>query len=372
MATNRDKKNSATTPSFRYCSQPETPPREFPAGLGANRVQLIRNSQDKWVNGTVLHYYFFNKKTDGRNVKLSDGSVKFRPWTTTKAEQDVVRKAFGVWTNLGIGIKFAEVKDRAEAEVRIGFERGDGAWSYVGRAILDQAVNDRTMNFGWSLLAGGEIDTAVHEIGHTLGYEHEHQNPFAGIVWDEEAVYASLAKPPNEWDRKTTFDNIIRKIPSAAVKGSQWDPNSIMEYPFESGLIKEPPPYRAGLQPAGGLSAGDKTWTLSFYPALSSADHSQLSPFQAVPLNVAPGDQRNFEFVPDETRVYHVRTFGSSDGVLVLFEDVNGDLQYVVGDDDSAQPRNAELEAKLFKGRKYVVRTRVYALQGSNAAIMMW
>lgn len=183
---------------IRYCSQPATPARPLPAELGPHRTRLIRTVQDKWVNGTVLHYYFFDKKTDGSTVTLTDGTTAFRPWTTTKKEQDVVRKAFAVWKSLGIGLEFVEVKDRSEAEVRIGFERDDGAWSYVGRAVLDQGTNERTMNFGWSLLDAGEIDTAIHEIGHTIGFEHEHQNPFAGIVWNEEAVYESLAKPPNE------------------------------------------------------------------------------------------------------------------------------------------------------------------------------
>ena len=31
------------------------------------------------------------------------------------------------------------------------------------------------MNFGWDLTQPGEIDTALHEIGHTIGFPHEHQ-----------------------------------------------------------------------------------------------------------------------------------------------------------------------------------------------------
>ncbi|WP_374089487.1 hypothetical protein [Methylomicrobium lacus] len=62
------------------------------------------------------------------------------------------------------------------------------------------------MNFGWNLTeAASEIDTAIHEIGHTLGFPHEHQNPNSGIAWDEEAVYHSLAQPPNSWSREVTF-----------------------------------------------------------------------------------------------------------------------------------------------------------------------
>ena len=49
------------------------------------------------------------------------------------------------------------------------------------------------MNFGWDLTPLGRSTTALHEIGHTLGMPHEHQNPFAGIAWDEETVYATSA-----------------------------------------------------------------------------------------------------------------------------------------------------------------------------------
>jgi hypothetical protein len=63
-------------------------------------------------------------------------------------------------------------------------------------------------------------------------------------------VYAALAKPPNRWDHDTTFNNIIRKIDAALVEGSNWDPNSVMHYPFEPGLIKEPAQFRQGLNPS--------------------------------------------------------------------------------------------------------------------------
>jgi hypothetical protein len=184
--------------SFSYCSLPQMPPRELPAGTDPARVEAILVNESKWVNHTVLHYYFFDRETDGEHVFLADGTRVWRPWTTDKAHQDVVRGAFDHWKAQGIGLEFAEVTSRDEAEVRIGFMEGDGAWSYLGRQILDRGVNERTMNFGWDLLRSPrEADTALHEIGHTLGLPHEHQNPNAGIVWDEEKVYTTLAGPPN-------------------------------------------------------------------------------------------------------------------------------------------------------------------------------
>jgi len=64
--------------------------------------------------------------------------------------------------------------------------------------------------------------------------EHEHQNPFAGIQWHEEAVYQSLGGPPNNWSRDKTFHNILGKARPESGPGSSWDPDSIMEY--ESSL----------------------------------------------------------------------------------------------------------------------------------------
>jgi hypothetical protein len=266
------------------------------------------------------------------------------------------------------------VDSRSEAEIRIGFMRGDGAWSRLGRDILNAGQGQRTMNFGWDLTRRPEeLDTAMHEIGHTLGFPHEHQNPHAGIVWDEERVYAALAQPPNRWDRQKTFHNIIRKLDPASVHGSTWDPNSVMHYPFGPGLILKPEEYQVGVSPAGGLSERDKNWVKQIYPELNPQTDPRLVPFQSAPLQLAPGQQKNFVIMPEQTRYYELRTFGISDTVMVLFEDENGNLRYLSGDDDSGEDRNAYLRVKLFKGRRYVLRIRLYySNQAGETSVMLW
>jgi hypothetical protein len=175
-------------------------------------------------------------------------------------QADAIREAFATWKGVGIGLRFQEIKQLSEAEVRIGYSLAEGSSaSAVGRQVLQVPLNEWTTVYGWDLTTPYGRGTAIHELGHVLGMEHEHQNPFAGIKWHEQAVYDALAKPPNNWPRDTTYHNILEKLSKDQVQGSAWDPDSIMEYEFEPGLIDEPEQYDInGLTPPGTLSSADK------------------------------------------------------------------------------------------------------------------
>ena len=101
---------------FHYCGVKPSPPRQFGPEVSPNRAAAILAVGNKWVNRTNLHYYFFESG----------------PSSGDNAQREVVRKAFQVWKNVGIGLTFTEIPEISEAEVRIGFLRGDGSWSGVG------------------------------------------------------------------------------------------------------------------------------------------------------------------------------------------------------------------------------------------------
>jgi hypothetical protein len=354
------KNTPAVTVSLRYCAARFPKPRRIARDVAPGRLRLILQTADKWLNGSKVRYWFFATP---------------KKWVGGKDQQDVVRKAFGLWKSLGVGLDFVEVQTRRDADVRIAFLQDDGAWSYVGTDVRTKRNDPRTMNFGWSLTedpAEG-LDTALHEIGHTLGLPHEHQNPFAGIVWNEEAVYAALAKPPNKWSRSTTFHNIIEKLVADEVQGSTWDSDSVMHYPFEAGLIDKPVQFRTGITPAGGLSGRDRQWILKFYPQLAPATFPTLVPLQSVPLTLAPAQQANFVFTPTQSRDYELRTFGTSDTVMALFDGTGASSTAIAEDDDSGEDRNAYFKVRLTAGRNYLVRVRLYyAEAGGESAIMAW
>jgi len=345
------------TPSS-YCGTPIVPVRKLDFSNDPHRESLIRYIEKKWVNHTVLHYYFFKNNWRG-------GSV----------QEQAVRDAFAQWKGLGLGLTFTEVSTPGKAELRIGFEPG-GSWSYVGRDSVDFASKptERTINFGWDLTTSYGRDTALHEIGHAIGFPHEHQNPNAGIVWDEQAAYHYFGGPPNNWDTAMVDHNIIRKISSQAVQGSQWDKNSIMHYAFPPGIITVPPEYRTqSLIPAAGLSDIDIAEAKKFYPDNGKQAAPELIPFYSQIIDIDPGQQLDFIIQPREDDNHTIQSFGPLDVVMVLFESTDGEPKYLAGDDDGGYDYNSLIRQPLFVGHTYLLRVRLYYAESEGqGAILLW
>lgn len=330
------------------CAQPLRGVPPLKADLPQGRAYSIRRVQTKWMNGTVLHFCFLTG----------------RDWTWPEGQRKVVRNAFQAWSALGIGLQFKEVEDETEAEILIGRRQDNRSWSFVGTENLGNRDDGRTMNFGWDLETDWGRATALHEIGHALGLEHEHQNPLAGIVWDEPAVYAHF-KRTDGWDADETYHNVISKLSTNSVDGSNWDPTSIMHYPFDPGLMKLPQPYdRLGVGENTVLSDADKAWVRHWYPAQAAA--MPISALSISPLPMVPGAQADFVFNPDSTREYTVGTVGKADSRIVVFEERDGEPRHLAAADDTGTDENAEISGKFVAGRTYLIRVRVAHANGDR------
>ena len=156
---------------------------------------------------------------------MNGSPLRVRFMAGTPAEKAVAREQAGWWTQVSnLKLNF---NDAPDAEIRITFDPGDGAWSYVGTDCRGIPTNEPTMNLGF--LDGG---TAAHEFGHAIGLAHEHQNPAGGIQWNEQIVITDLAKSPNFWDEATARHNVLRKYSADQINGTGFDRDSIMLYFF--------------------------------------------------------------------------------------------------------------------------------------------
>jgi len=335
----------------RLCNQPVTIQRSFDPGVSSHRIGFILSTGLKWVNGTEIKFMFIEGAEPQKNV---------------------VRKAFQIWKELGIGISFKEVIKNGDSMVRIGFDLTDGSWSYVGREILTIPKTERTMNFGWDLTADSYgMTTAIHEIGHTIGFQHEHQSPFSGITWNIPAVYSEFSGPPNNWPKAQIDANIISKLPANQVQGSAWDPKSIMEYEFGPGLILQPAQYTNGIFPPGILSPADIKGVKSFYPVVAAKSFLKLQLNHSAAIKSGSGDQDDFIFSAPSSGKYTFQTVGPLDTVMVVSEKAADENHYLGGDDDSGLDRNSKITLPLVKGREYLINVRVMYAPGKQSGSLI-
>lgn len=313
------------------------PQRSMRVG-GTGPLRAVIEFRKLWINGSTLR-------------------VRFLGGNTT--QQATARDQAGWWTERA-NLKF-EFVDTGNTEIRIAFDSSDGAWSYIGTDCLDIPQNQPTMNLGF--LDGG---TAAHEFGHALGLGHEHQNPAGGIVWNREAVIRDLQGPPNFWSVPQIEHNVLNKYSLDQIRGTEFDPNSIMLYFF-------PDHWRQGGQGTRAneaLSDLDKAFIASAeaYPGRAQA---------AVELPVidtagtaadigAPGEEDLFHFTVTTSGRHTIETGGQTDVVMKLFGP-DSQTTLIAEDDDGGVGRNARITANLMPG-EYFVQIRHYnTLRGTGS-----
>ena len=294
-------------------------------GGGARAIAPIGKT---WMNGSTLR------------VRFMGG---------TAAEQAVAREQAGWWTEVA-NLKI-EFNDALDAEIRIAFDPNDGAWSYVGTDCQGIPRNESTMNLGF--LDGG---TAAHEFGHAIGLAHEHQNPAGGIQWNEEVVLREAAKSPNFWDEQTARHNILRKYRADQIKGTAFDPESIMLYFFPASWTLN----GIGTQANEVLSRMDKQFIAGakMYPktgsTVSDAVELKVNAQRRTPASIGKvGEEDLFRFRAASDGRYVIDTRGPTDVVMKLFGP-NSETALIAEDDDSGVETNARIAADLIAGDYYV------------------
>ena len=297
------------------------------------RIRAIMPIGKLWMNGSTLR------------VRFIGGGAAQR---ATAREQ-------AMWWTQHANLNF-NFNDAPDAEIRVAFDSADGAWSYIGTDNRGIPLNQPTMNLGF--LDGG---TAGHEFGHAIGLAHEHQNPAGGIEWNEATVIRSLSGPPNNWDEATIRHNVLNKYQADQIRGTAFDPDSIMLYFFPGSWVKS----GVGTHANEVLSAVDKAYIASAQaypktaPTVVDAVALKVNATRRTSATIGkPGEEDLYRFQVGTGGTHLIDTRGPTDMVMKLFGP-NSHTNVIAEDDDSGVETNALIRADLIPG-EYFVQVRHY------------
>jgi hypothetical protein len=129
---------------------------------------------------------------------------------------------------------FFAMSNVVDAKIRISTKHQRNG-SLIGTDALKYKSPEPTMYLGNKPDHPEFRASVLHEFGHALGLEHEHQHPKASIPWNKPEVYKIYARDYG-WNKDEVDLNFFTPLNTQNMYLSPYDKQSIMHYPIENEL----------------------------------------------------------------------------------------------------------------------------------------
>jgi hypothetical protein len=169
------------------------------------------------------------------------------------------------------------------ANIRVSFA-GSGYWSFVGIEAKKVDLRKQTVNLGGmnkTAFTADDDGVILHEFGHAIGFEHEHQSPISVCEkeFDWDYLYRAMGWSPQQVDI-----NMKQLQPSSKLLTTAFDPASIMLYNLEKEAFKEPSTAKCLIAKHNNvISELDREAAATVYPVRVSAAPQPLRRSMAAP-----------------------------------------------------------------------------------------
>ncbi|HEX8213274.1 MAG TPA: hypothetical protein VF584_24070 [Longimicrobium sp.] len=263
--------------------------RSLPTDVGGRGLEFVIETLKRWEPGQTLTVAF-KGGTTALHQRIADVAAE---WT----RHGNLHFDFGFDAQGDGQFRRWSSSDQAyAAHIRISFDQA-GRWSLVGTDSVSPQIVDpgqASMNFGgWDQALPGDADaTILHEFGHALGFQHEHQHPAGGcdldFRWEDDpgytpttdnsgqfvvdsqgrrpGIYTVLGGAPNRWPKAKVDHNLRQLGNSHAFMISAFDPHSIMKYFFGEWMFRDGAKSHCFSQRNATLSETDRLGMRSAYP----------------------------------------------------------------------------------------------------------
>lgn len=203
------------------------------------------------------------KRTIGRFDKLwkPGRTLKISFWEGRAPAPQALRQAIFTAASKWLPYAYLEfelVDHHPDGDIKIAINHDGNNASLLGTDAL--LATEASMLIGSRPQDPHFEASVIHEFGHALGADHEHQHPYGKIPWDREKVYAYYATQnisPAEVEKQ-----VLNKLDRAGLLIAPYDRTSIMHYPVPQELTEGDWSVERNL----AISSKDKLFMRKAYP----------------------------------------------------------------------------------------------------------